>query len=92
MPLAEAQSILACSYINAANFHQVRLRSYRGSEKDEDILEHVFIKRQQSNFKEGLANFDKEEAVVQVDFEIQYEIQTAHQENITHFTVAVWTK
>ena len=65
------------------------------------FLEHVFIKRQQSKyFEDRLANLDKEEAVVQVDFAENYtckyqdEIQTAHwnQEQVTIFTVAVWTK
>lgn len=65
------------------------------------FLQHVFIKRQQSSyFQEKLTNLDKEEAVVQVDFAENYacryqdEIQSAHwhQEQVTLFTVAVWTK
>lgn len=65
------------------------------------FLQHVFIKRQQSKyFEEKLANLDKEEAVAQVYFAENYnckyqdEIQSPHwiQEQVTLFTVAVWTK
>ena len=65
------------------------------------FLKHVFIKRKQSTyFKETLAHLGEEECVVQVDFAENYgcayqdEIQTAHwsQNQVTLFTVAVWTK
>ena len=65
------------------------------------FLQDVFIKRQQSSYlEEKLTNLDKGEAVVQVDFAENYtcryqdDIQSAHwhQEQVTLFTVAVWTK
>lgn len=65
------------------------------------FLEHIFIKRQQSQYFEGkLANLADEDAVVQVDFAVNYtckyqdEIQAAHwnQEQVTLFTVTIWTK
>lgn len=66
-----------------------------------NFLEHVFVKRKQSNyFEERKSNLQQGEAVVQVDFAENYscknqdEIQSAHwhQEQITLFTVAVWTR
>ena len=65
------------------------------------FLEHVFIKRQQSKFfEERLARLGLSEAVIQVDFaenctcKYQDEPQSAHwnQEQVTLFTVAIWTK
>ena len=65
------------------------------------FLEHVFVKREQFKyFEEKLTNLDKDEAVIQVDFAENYtckyqdEIQSAHwnQEQVTLFTVAIWTK
>ena len=65
------------------------------------FLEHVFVKRQQGRyFEDQIEHLTKEEAVVQVDFaencacKYQDEIQTAHwsQEQVTVFTVAIWTK
>ena len=70
-------------------------------EKIPSFLQHVFIKRQQSlYFNETLKNLNEEECVIQVDFAENYscshqdETQTAHwsQEQVTLFTVAVWTK
>lgn len=70
-------------------------------EKMPSFLQHVFIKRKQSvYFEETLNNLTEEECVIQVDFAENYscsyqdEIQTAHwsQEQVTLFTVAVWTK
>ena len=65
------------------------------------FLAHVFIKRQQSKFfEERLAKLGLSEAVIQVDFAENYtckyqdEPQSAHwnQEQVTLFTVAIWTK
>ena len=70
-------------------------------EKIPSFLQHVFVKRQQSSyFNETLKNLNEEECVIQVNFAENYscshqdEIQTAHwsQEQVTLFTVAVWTK
>lgn len=65
------------------------------------FLEHVFVKRQQSAyFEERKGNLVEGETLVQVDFAENYsckhqdEIQSAHwnQDQITLFTVAIWTK
>ena len=65
------------------------------------FLEHVFVKRQQPRiFKEKIEHLTEEEAVVQVDFaenlSCKYlgEVQSAHwsQDQVTLFTVAIWTK
>ena len=65
-----------------------------------NFLEHVFVKRKQSSyFEERKSNLQVEEAIVQVDFAENYsckhqdEIQSPHwnQQQITLFTVAVWT-
>ncbi|XP_048581390.1 uncharacterized protein LOC125561309 [Nematostella vectensis] len=65
------------------------------------FLQHVFIKRTQSEYFEGkLDDVGPDEAVIQVDFAENYsckfqdEIQSAHwaQTNVTLFTVAIWTK
>ncbi|XP_048590135.1 uncharacterized protein LOC125573598 [Nematostella vectensis] len=62
------------------------------------FLQHVFIKRSQSEYFEGkLDNVGPDEAVIQVDFAENYsckfqdEIQSAHwaQTNVTLFTVAI---
>ena len=64
------------------------------------ILQHVYVKRQQSAFFDAKkANLTQSEALVQVDFAENYtckhqdEVQSAHwhQQQITLFTVAVWT-
>ena len=64
------------------------------------FLQHVYVKRQQSAFFDGKkANLTQSEALVQVDFAENYtckhqdEVQSAHwhQQQITLFTVAVWT-
>ena len=65
-----------------------------------NFLEHVFVKRKQSSyFEERKSTLQLEEAIVQVNFPENYsckhqdEIQSAHwnQQQITLFTVAVWT-
>ena len=65
------------------------------------FLEHVFIKRKQAAFFEKCtAQLQPDEAVVQVDFAENYtcqyqdEIQAANwgQQQVTLFTVAIWTK
>ena len=70
-------------------------------EKIPSFLQHVFIKRKQSlYFQETLKNLKERECAIQVDFAENYscshqdEIQTAHwgQEQVTLFTMAVWTK
>lgn len=69
--------------------------------KMSSFLKHVFIKRNQARFfQEKINNLKLEEAVVQFDFSENYtclqqdEIQSAYynQEQVTLFTVAVWTK
>ena len=64
------------------------------------FLQHVYVKRQQSAFFDGKKeNLTQSEALVQVDFAENYtckhqdEVQSAHwhQQQITLFTVAVWT-
>lgn len=70
-------------------------------EKIPSFQQHVFIKRKQSlYFEETLNNLTEEECAIRVDFAENYscsyqdEIQTAHwgQEQVTLFTVSVWTK
>ena len=64
------------------------------------FMDHVFVKRKQSNFvKEKMSNFQPIEAIIQVDFSENYaclhqdEIQSAHwyQEQVTLFPV-IWSK
>lgn len=70
-------------------------------DKMPSILEHVYVKRKQSNFFEDKkANLKSNKAIVQVDFAENYscryqdEVQSAHwnQQQVTSFTIAIWTK